>query len=132
MSSLSGTLRGLADGHSENSFSNRMGGKRFERFKALTAELPRPVRVIDIGGTTNFWRQRGWADRDDVEITMVNLHEEPTGDTKLRSVVGDATNLTDVADGEYDAPFSTWVIDHFSPRNAKAAMASEVQRVAKA
>src|SRR4051812_34774895 len=132
MSSLSGTLRGLADGHSENSFSNRMRGKRFERFEALTADLPRPLRVIDIGGTTNFWRQRGWADRDDVEITMVNLHEEPTGDTKLRSVVGDATNLTDVADGEYDVSFSNSVIENLFTRNAQAAMASEVQRVAKA
>jgi hypothetical protein len=132
MSSLSGTLRGLADGHSENSFSNRMRGKRFERFEALTADLPRPLRVIDIGGTTNFWRQRGWADRDDVEITMVNLHEEPTGDTNLRSVVGDATNLAEVADGEYDVAFSNSVIEHLFTRDAQAAMAREVQRVAKA
>jgi hypothetical protein len=132
MSSLSGTLRGLADGHSENSFSNRMRGKRFERFEALTADLPRPLKIIDIGGTTNFWRQRGWAGREDVEITMVNLHEEPTGETNLRSIVGDATNLADVADGEYDIAFSNSVIEHLFTGDAQAAMAREVQRVAKA
>jgi hypothetical protein len=132
MSTLSGTMRGLADGHSADSFSNRMRGKRFERFEALTASLSRPLRIIDIGGTTNFWRQRGWADRDDVEITMVNLHEEPTGDTRLRSVVGDATNLSDVADGEYDIAFSNSVIEHLFTHEAQAAMAREVQRVAKA
>jgi hypothetical protein len=132
MSTLSGTLRGLADGHSADSFSNRMRGKRFERFEALTATLDRPLRILDIGGTRNFWSQRGWAGREDVDITMVNLHEEPTGHSNLHSMVGDATNLSTVADGEYDIAFSNSVIEHLFTGEAQAAMAAEVQRVAKA
>jgi hypothetical protein len=132
MSTLSGTLRGLADGHSADSFSNRMRGKRFERFEALTATLDRPLRILDIGGTRNFWAQRGWAGRDDVDITMVNLHEEPTGHANLHSMVGDATNLSGIGDGEYDVAFSNSVIEHLFTGDAQAAMAREVQRVAKA
>jgi hypothetical protein len=132
MSTLSGTLRGLADGHSADSFSNRMRGKRFERFEALTATLDRPLRILDIGGTCNFWAQRGWAGRDDVDITMVNLHEEPTGHANLHSMVGDATNLSGIGDGEYDVAFSNSVIEHLFTGDAQAAMAREVQRVAKA
>jgi Methyltransferase domain len=132
MSTLSGTLRGLADGHSADSFSNRMRGKRFERFEALTATLDRPLRILDIGGTHNFWAQRGWAGRDDVDITMVNLHEEPTGHANLHSMVGDATNLSGIGDGEYDVAFSNSVIEHLFTGEAQAAMAREVQRVAKA
>jgi hypothetical protein len=132
MSTLSGTLRGLADGHSADSFSNRMRGKRFERFEALTATLDRPLRILDIGGTRNFWAQRGWAGRDDVDITMVNLHEEPTGHANLHSMVGDATNLSGIGDGEYDVAFSNSVIEHLFTGEAQAAMAREVQRVAKA
>jgi hypothetical protein len=133
MSTLSGTLRGLADGHTANSFSNRMRGKRFELFEALTAGLDRPLRIIDIGGTTNFWVQRGWAGRDDVEITMVNLHaEDPRGHANLRGVIGDATNLAEYADGEFDIAFSNSVIEHLFTRDAQDAMAREVKRVAKA
>jgi Methyltransferase domain len=132
MTTLATRMRGLADGHAEDSFSNRMRGRRFERFEALTADLPRPLRIIDIGGTVAFWEQRGWAGREDVDITLVNLKAQETGHANIDSVVGDATDLADVADGEYEVAFSNSVIEHLFTFDAQAAMAREVQRVAKA
>ena len=129
---LSTRMRGLADGYAADSFSNRMRSRRFERFEALTAGLARPLRVIDVGGTAAFWKQRGWAGRDDVDVTLVNLVEEDTGHGNLTSVVGDATNLANVADGQYDVAFSNSVIEHLFTYEAQAAMGREMQRVAKA
>jgi hypothetical protein len=132
MTTVATRLRGLADGYAEDSFSNRMRTRRFERFEALAADLPRPLRILDIGGTVAFWEQRGWAGRSDADITLVNLKAQETGHRNLSSVTGDATDLADIADGQYDVAFSNSVIEHLFNREAQQAMAREVQRVARA
>ena len=53
--------------------SHRLRARRFRLFERLVERLPRPLRIIDIGGTNEYWEQRGWAGRDDVTITLVNL-----------------------------------------------------------
>jgi hypothetical protein len=126
------SLRTLADGHAAGSFSNRMRGRRFELFERLTAALPRPLRILDVGGTTAFWEQRGWAGRDDVEITLLNLKAQPTGHSNISAVVGDATDLGPQAGEGYDVAFSNSVIEHLFTYDAQAAMAREMQRVAPA
>ena len=48
------------------SLSHRLRERRFRLFEQLVERLPRPLRIIDVGGTNEFWEQRGWAGRDDV------------------------------------------------------------------
>jgi len=132
--SLNGVVsfRTLARGDIPNSLSNRMRRRRFARFEALTASCPRPVRIIDIGGVTAFWEMSGWANRTDVDITLVNLTTEPTRYENIRSLAGDATNLSQYSDKSFDIAFSNSVIEHLFTQEKQAAMAREVQRVAKA
>ena len=78
-------LRGMADDNSPDSFSHRMREHRFQRFERLAATLPRPLSVIDIGGTCKFWEQRGWAGRDDISVTLVNLVEQEQTHENIRS-----------------------------------------------
>lgn len=132
MISFTTLMRRLADGYADDSFSNRMRSRRFEQFEALTVQMPRPLRILDIGGTAAFWEQRGWAGRDDVEIVLVNLEEIPTTHSNIRSMVADATNLEEIADGSFDIAFSNSVIEHLFTFEAQQAMASEVRRVAPA
>src|SRR3954466_15212117 len=82
------SLQRLADGQAVDSFSNRMRSQRFRLFERLVADVPRPVRILDIGGTNGFWEQRGWADRADAEITLVNLFAEPQEHANIVSAVG--------------------------------------------
>lgn len=96
------------------------------------AQLESPVRILDIGGTQEFWRQRGWAGRDDVLITTVNLMAEQSKHPNIQTRVGDATNLADVADEEFDVAFSNSVIEHLFTFEAQMRMAREVRRVARA
>jgi hypothetical protein len=126
------SLQRLADGHAVGSFSNRMRSQRFQLFERLVAELPRPIRILDIGGTNEFWEQRGWAEREDAEITLLNLFEEPREHANIIPVVGDATDLAEYADNSFDVAFSNSVIEHLFTADAQAAMAREVQRVARA
>jgi hypothetical protein len=123
-------LRRLADVNNDESFSNRMRSERFRLFETLTEHLPRPLRIIDIGGTNEFWEQRGWAERDDVHITLVNLFAGEQLHDNIVPIVGDATNLADHADGAYDIAFSNSVIEHLFTFEAQQKMAAEMRRVA--
>jgi hypothetical protein len=132
MPSVTARLRGLADDNDTTSLSHRMREQRFRMFKEACARLSRPLRILDIGGTTEFWEQRGWADRDDVSVTLVNLTAGEQRHDNIRPLVGDAADLADHADGAYDLAFSNSVIEHLFTYEKQAAMAREVRRVARA
>lgn len=125
-------IRQLADWRNPRSMGNRLRSKRMNLFARMIAPLPKPVRIIDIGGTTAFWEHRGWTDRRDVAITVVNLKCEPQRYPHIESKSGDATNLSEFPDKSFDVVFSNSVIEHLSTFENQAAMAREVQRVARA
>lgn len=125
-------LQRLADDGSAGSLSHRLRSRRFRLFNQLVADMPRPLRIIDIGGTTKFWEQRGWADRSDVSITLVNLEAEERRYENIRPTAGDATDLADHADGSFDIAFSNSVIEHLFTLENQQRMADEVRRVADA
>jgi hypothetical protein len=114
------------------SLSNRMRNKRFRLFERLTESMPRPLRIIDIGGTVDFWEQRKWVDRDDVQITLVNLEAQPQRYSNVTPTIGNATNLSDVANHSFDVAFSNSVIEHLFTFENQFSMAQEMQRVAAA
>jgi hypothetical protein len=130
-----GTLmRRLADQSKSGSFSNARRSRRFEAFATLVDGLledrTEPLRILDIGGTNSFWEQRGWGDRDDVEIVLINLEAEPRRHAGIESRAGDATNLSEFADGSFDVVFSNSVIEHLRTLGSQEAMAREVRRLA--
>jgi hypothetical protein len=128
---LSG-IRRLADGSNPESFSNRMRTRRFKLFDSLAASLPRPLRILDVGGTNEFWEKRGWADRDDVCIHTLNLIAEEQKYRNIYPCSGDATNLSTFAEHSFDIAFSNSVIEHLFTLENQKHMASEVRRVGKA
>jgi hypothetical protein len=127
-------MRGLADQATAGSFSNTRRSRRFAAFAALVDGLLEQregsVRILDIGGTNSFWEQRGWAGRDRVEVVLVNLEAEPREHENIDPRAGDATDLSEFADGSFDVVFSNSVIEHLQTRDRQAAMAAEVRRLA--
>ncbi|WP_053226874.1 methyltransferase domain-containing protein [Solirubrobacter soli] len=132
MFSPTARLRGLADDKSAGSISHRLRERRFRLFEQLVADLPRPLNIIDLGGTNEYWEQRGWAGREGVTITLVNLDAQPQKHANIIPTQGDATNLSQYADDSFDIAFSNSVIEHLFTFENQAKMAREVQRVAKA
>jgi hypothetical protein len=122
----------LADSGNANSFANRLRTARFRRFEALVAPLPRPLRILDVGGETAFWENRGWAGRTDVQIFSLNLVPEEQQHENIKPIAGDATDLAEFGDGSFDVAFSNSVIEHLFSFESQRRMASEIKRVGKA
>lgn len=125
-------LAELAIGPQAGSISSRMRRRRFRWFERLTALLPRPLRIIDVGGRNEFWERHDWAGRRDVRITLVNIVDQPRRHENIEPRVGDATDLSVFADDSFDIAFSNSVIEHLENRPRQIAMAREMRRVARA
>jgi hypothetical protein len=125
-------IRQLADGADPNSLSNTLRTKRFHLFESLVASLPPPVRLLDVGGTNQFWEQRGWSARGDIEIVTLNLTAEEQLHKNIKPVAGDATDLGEFGEGSFDIVFSNSVIEHLFTLANQRKMASEIGRVGKA
>jgi hypothetical protein len=90
------------------------------------------LRLLDVGGTVDFWEQRGWAQRDGIDITLLNIFPQESPRENVHAVVGDAADLGRWRDGEFDLAFSNSVIEHVGDRKRQRMMADEVARVARA
>jgi Methyltransferase domain len=130
-----GSLLRAANVADPGSLSNRFRSRRFAAFAGIVEwlkECTRPVRIIDVGGTSEFWRQRGWRSDPGVEITVVNLQgaaHNGCGDG-VHQMHGDATDLRQFEDMAFDVVFSNSTIEHLGGWRGQRCMADEVRRLA--
>src|SRR5690349_16885086 len=117
----------LADVTRNDSVSNRLRSRRFKLFEELCSTLSRPLTIVDVGGTASFWAQRGWAGSNDVQITLVNVYQEPQDYENIASVVGDATDLKQFGPRSFDIAFSNSVIEHLFTFEKQLLMGREIQ-----
>lgn len=97
-----------------------------------------PLRVLDVGGTANFWRPiMPSLEGMDVRITVLNLEPRSGADDETFTyVVGDACAL-EYEDNAFDIVVSNSVIEHVEDPagvvtwRAQRRYASEVRRVGK-
>jgi len=121
----------LADNRDPHSLASRMRAKRHEMFASLLDGLPRPLRILDVGGTKAVWESMGLTDRPDVQITILNLALEKSDYSNVRSTTGDARDMRQFSDGDFDVVYSNSVIEHVGDGEHMIRMASEIRRVGK-
>ncbi|PZX49893.1 class I SAM-dependent methyltransferase [Algoriphagus chordae] len=90
-----------------------------------------PIRVLDVGGASYFWNTSSLPTLPNIEIVLLNLSEEKTNHPKIKSVVGDATNMTEFEENSFDLVFSNSVIEHLYTWENQQKMANEIIRVGK-
>lgn len=112
-----------------------MRRKRFSLFLGLLERLPRPVTILDVGGTPNFWERMKFVGQETdsaVHVTLLNLHyNQPIDHPNFTAMIGDATNMSNIANATFDMVFSNSVIEHVGDFSQQQKMADEVQRVGK-
>jgi hypothetical protein len=124
-------LANAADFRNPQSLSRRLRQKRSAFFEQLIAPLVKPLRVLDVGGTEEFWQSLGYGNRDDVWVTLLNLTATATSSPQFVSIAGDARDLSQFKRREFDVVFSNSVIEHVGDFHEQKRMADEVQRVGK-
>ena len=120
----------IADNNNPNSLASSFRSKRLNLFKGFVAGLPKPLKILDIGGTPEFWKNAG-LDAADAEITLLNLALVETDLPNVISMAGDATDLSVFPDNSFDIAFSNSVIEHLFSFQNQQKMASEALRVSK-
>ena len=124
----------------ENGMAHKFRMKRMHFFEKIFEETFReqlktntPITVLDVGGTWNFWESMNFKYFDSCDITLLNLrkYEIPEKFKNIKSVIGDATDLSEYSENQFDLAFSNSVIEHVGKEQAQKKMADELLRVGK-
>ncbi len=117
-----------------NSLGAKFRAKRLEDFEALffeTYEKEAKISILDVGGTDYFWRDSSIIDLPNSQITLLNLHLEESSHPSIKAMTGDATDMSQFQNDEFDLVFSNSVIEHLYTFEAQRKMADEIMRVGK-
>ena len=104
--------------------------KRFSCVKSLFSDLPRSLHILDIGGTQSSWNHMDFTE-DDLQLTLLNTEPIEVILPNITSVHGDARDMREFQDKEFEVVFSNAVIEHVSNFDQQRQMAEEVRRVGK-
>ena len=124
-------LTHYANDERADSLANKFRRERFKLFRSLLDSVPKPYKILDVGGKQAFWEQMGFTNEDDVEIVLLNLTTMPVSLPNFTSVVSDARNMQQFREKEFDVVFSNSVIEHVGDYDQQLQMAKEVLRVGK-
>lgn len=125
-------LKRMSDIDNPNSLSAQMRNRRFAFFRQLVEGLPRPLSILDVGGSLGFWQRGNFDSEPGITLTLLNLGQ-PRGELppNFSFMVGDARHMPEFADGQFDVVFSNSTIEHVGDLDDQRRMAQEVQRVGK-
>jgi len=103
--------------------------RRFNLFISLFLQTGKFLRVLDVGGTRFFWEAIDSEELDRLEIVLLNLTDTETIHPRFTSHVGDACDMAEFQDNEFDVVFSNSVIEHVGDFKQQRRMAQEIKRV---
>ncbi len=109
-------------------FARKMRKKRIALFESLISQLPRPLNILDVGGEQRFWEIVGLI-KEDAKILLYNLSPSEISYPTLVNIVGDARDMREFTDKQFQIVFSNSVIEHVGTYAHQRQMAEEVQRV---
>ena len=121
----------FADNRDPNSLASRMRSKRAQRFQKAIEAIPRPLNILDVGGDQAVWESIGFVDQPDIWITLLNIERRETSYKNVVSILGDARNMHEFRNGQFDVVYSNSVIEHVGGMEDMRKMAREIQRVGK-
>jgi len=125
-------LRKYASSDNLNSFGSRFRKKRFDLFldylKKIKMEDP---KIIDIGGTCNYWNLMNRIHQKNFKPVIVNISKEHLLNESCNGIKGDGKLLSFIKDKSFDFAYSNSMIEHLSSLDDQLEMAKNIKRVAK-
>jgi hypothetical protein len=96
-------------------------------FFRLIESLERPITILDVGGTVEYWRTLDLPGGV-AKIVLLNTFPQRAS-APFEVIVGDACDLSRYSDRQFDLVFSNSVIGHVGSFGKQQRMASEIRRV---
>jgi len=121
----------LADNRDPSSLASRLRAKRNFWFQSLAHAFPRPFTVLDVGGTETVWKTIGFANKQEIKITILNVVPTEVSYDNVSFVLGDGRNMHQFEEKQFDVVYSNSVIEHVGDYADIRRMAEEVRRVGK-
>jgi len=126
------SLRKLAASDDLNYFSSRFRVKRFAIFlgflKKIKMENP---KIIDIGGTCNYWELMNTHHRKNFKPIIVNISKDCLKNYICNGIKGDGKSLLFIKDKSLDVAYSNSMIEHLLSFEEQSEMARNINRIAK-
>jgi hypothetical protein len=111
----------------------RAARKRSTLFRRHIEALPRPLRIIDLGGSAQMWARWGVTEADGLHIVLANDHRhdtthrsEPLPGRFMDTWSVDVLELTAETFGRYDLVFSNSMLEHLPSRRHQAVLAAKI------
>lgn len=122
----------IFDNENPASLAVRLRRRRFHLFRKLLSTIKeKPIKILDVGGTVSYWETMGLAALPDIRLTLINICPDCIKEGEVTTFVGDARDLGQFSDKEFDVVFSHSVIEHVGSFRDQWKMAGEIQRVGK-
>jgi Methyltransferase domain len=126
-----GFLGKITDHQRTDTIASRFRQKRYEFFRSLATSVERPLKILDVGGTQTIWERIGFADQQDIQITILNIVPVPVDHWNITAILGSACSMSQFQDRQFDIVFSNSVIEHVGGDWEVRSMADEIRRVGK-
>ena len=111
----------------------RAAHKRSTLFRRHIEALPRPLRIIDLGGSAAMWKRWGVTEADGVQVVLANNHRRDTTHRKealpgrfMDTWSVDVLELTAETFVSYDLVFSNSMLEHLPTQDAQARLAAAI------
>lgn len=121
----------IIDNKQKNSLATLLHRKRFILFNSMINSLPRPITILDVGGTEIFWKTMGFTNEPGIEIILLNKTKVSVDLPNFTSIVGDARDMSIFKEREVDIVFSNSVIEHLGKYENQLLMAQKFKELAR-
>lgn len=129
---MSSLFNFLASSDNPNSLGYKFRTKRLQEFEKMFFSRfsgLEKIEILDVGGTSYFWKNSSLLSHPGLRITLLNLYPVETSHPAIHAVQGDATDMREFENGSFDLVFSNSVIEHLYTLELQQKMASEILRV---
>lgn len=124
-------IKAIYNNESKSSMAYKLRRKRLSLFIDLLSKLKRPLLILDVGGTDNYWKNFDFIDLNSIRIVLLNLTKPAFSPKGFEFVSGDVRDMSRFRDNEFDIVHSNSVIEHLGGFEDQMRAAKEIRRVGK-
>ncbi len=104
-------LKKIIDVEDSKSITTKIRQENFKIFKNLVSSFGSKVKVLDLGGTQEYWEMMEYTDPNLIEVILINIDEIQVSLPNFRAIKMNALEL-DINGFDCDIVFSHSLIEH--------------------